>query len=83
MGQAGDVSAELEGEDAPELASVKALAEFIAGNTSSAITDINKIISLSSDNSTVQVIGGIILHLDGKSDDAIALLSRHQGNLEA
>jgi len=74
---------ELEGEDSPELAAVKALAEYTTGNTSTAAADIAKVISSSSSNGTVQVIGGIILHLEGKSDDAVALLSKHQGNLEA
>ena len=83
MGEAEEVGAELEGEVSPELAAVKALAEYTSGNTSTAATDIAKVISSSSSNGTVQVIGGIILHLEGKSDDAVALLSKHQGNLEA
>ena len=74
---------ELEGEGSPELAAVKALAEYKSGNQSAAVEDIDTIISSSSDNVTVQVIGAIILHLEGKGDDAIALLSKHQGNLEA
>ncbi|KAF8467266.1 coatomer subunit epsilon [Kalaharituber pfeilii] len=83
VGHAEEVSAELEGESAPDLAAVKALADYVAGNTSSALSSIGTIISSASDNATVQIIGGIILHLDGKSDDAVALLSKHQGNLEA
>lgn len=83
LGEAEEVSAELEGEDSPELAAVKALAAYTTGNTSIAAADIAKVISSSSKNGTVQVIGGIILHLEGKSDDAVALLSEHQGNLEA
>lgn len=83
LGEAEEVGAELEGEDGPELAAVKALADYMAGDTSTAATNIGTIISSSSDNTTVQVIGGIILHLEGKSDDAVALLSKHQGNLEA
>ncbi|KAF8436383.1 coatomer epsilon subunit-domain-containing protein [Terfezia claveryi] len=83
LGEAEEVSAELEGEDSPELAAVKALAVYTTGNTSVAAADIARLISSSSNNGTVQVIGGIILHLEGKSDDAVALLSKHQGNLEA
>ena len=83
LGEAEEVSAELEREDSPELAAVRALAEYTTGNTSTAVTDIAKVISSSPSNGTVQVIGGIILHLEGKSDDGVALLSKHQGNLEA
>lgn len=83
LGEAEEVSAELKGENSPELAAVRALAQYMGGSTSTAASSINTIISSSSENSTVQVIGGIILHLEGKSDDAVALLSKHQGNLEA
>ena len=83
LGEADAVRVELEGEGTPELAAVKALAEYKCGSQSDAVKDIETIISSSSDNVTVQVIGAIILHLEGKNDDAIALLSQHQGNLEA
>ena len=62
---------------------VKALAQYKAGSTAEAAEAITEILASASDNATVQAIAGIILHLEGKSDDAVALLSKHQGNLEA
>lgn len=44
---------------------------------------VEELIESSSDNATVQVLGAIVLQLEGRSDEAIALLSKHQGSLEA
>ena len=77
------MEAELDGEDTPELAAVKALAQYKTGSAAEATQAISELVAAASDNATVQIIGGIILHLDGKSDDAVALLSKHQGSLEA
>jgi coatomer protein complex subunit epsilon len=35
------------------------------------------------DNATVQVLGGTVLQGLGKSEEALAVLAKHQGNLEA
>ncbi|KAI5797458.1 coatomer epsilon subunit-domain-containing protein [Peziza echinospora] len=83
LGEAEEVEAELDGDDTPELAAVKALAQYKAGSAAEAAQAISELVAAASDNATVQIIGGIILHLDGKSDDAVALLSKHQGSLEA
>lgn len=82
LGKAEDVIVELEGESEPELEAVKALAEYAVGNTD-AVKAIEELAAASSDNATVQVIGGTILQAAGKSEEALALLSQHQGNLEA
>lgn len=74
---------ELGGADEPDLKAVKAFAEYTTGNTESAVAEIDALVAASSDNRTVQVLGATVLHLEGRSDDALGLLSKHEGNLEA
>ncbi|KAK6521045.1 hypothetical protein TWF506_001278 [Arthrobotrys conoides] len=83
QGDFEEVLAELEGEDEPELAAVRALAKFNTEELETAIEEIEELAKSSGDNATVQVIGGIVLQRAGKTDEALALLSQHQGNLEA
>jgi coatomer protein complex subunit epsilon len=82
-GQAEDVIKETGSAAEPDLQAVKAFAEYTAGNTSSAVTAIDGLVGSASDNGTVQVLGATVLHMDGRSDEALSLLSKHQGNLEA
>ncbi|KAJ6261224.1 hypothetical protein Dda_3892 [Drechslerella dactyloides] len=83
LGEHEEVLAELEGEDEPELAAVKAFARFSTEEAEAALDDIEDLAKISPDNPTVQVIGGIMLQRLGKTEEALALLSQHQGNLEA
>ncbi|KAK6351230.1 hypothetical protein TWF718_004400 [Orbilia javanica] len=83
QGEFEEVLAELEGEDEPELAAVRALAKFNTEELETAIEEIEELAQSSGDNATVQVVGGIVLQRAGKTDEALALLSQHQGNLEA
>jgi coatomer protein complex subunit epsilon len=62
------------------LVAVGALAESAAGNESKAVKVAEKLASESADNSTVQVLAGTVLQAAGKSEEALALLSQHQGN---
>jgi len=39
-----------------------------------------KLVSESADNNTVQILAGTVLQAAGKSEEALALLSQHQGN---
>lgn len=80
LGHAEDVIADVEGEKDVELAAVGALAESAAGNESKAVKIAEKLASESADNSTVQVLAGTVLQAAGKSEEALALLSQHQGN---
>lgn len=83
-GQAEDVIAQLEGEDqVPDLVAVKALAEHALGDTSGALKEVEQLVSTSPDNQTVQVLGATVLQAEGRSEDALNLLAKHQGNLEA
>lgn len=78
LGQAEDVLAEVKGAKEPDLQAIGALAEFQLGKDS-----VSKIESLPTDNLTVQLVGGTLLQAAGKSEEALALLTQHQGSLEA
>ncbi|MCJ1351439.1 MAG: hypothetical protein MMC33_001423 [Icmadophila ericetorum] len=83
-GQAEEVLADVEGEDeVPDLAAVKAFAQYIAGDVDNAVNAVMQLSSANSENGTVQVLGGTVLQATGKSDEALELLMKHQGNLEA
>jgi coatomer protein complex subunit epsilon len=83
-GQAEEVLADVEGEDeVPELAAVKALAQYTAGNVSAGEMAAKELASTESENPTVQILAGTILQAAGKSEEALALLSKHSGSLEA
>lgn len=80
LGQAEDVVADVKGEAVPDLEAVGALAEYTLGKTDSALKTIEKLASSAADNVTVQVVGGTVLQAAGKSEEALALLSQHQGS---
>ena len=82
--QGEEVLADVEGEnEVPDLAAVKTLAQYSAGQTSEAVRSIEKLATASPENVTVQVLGGTILQAVGKSEEALALLTKHSGSLEA
>ncbi|SPJ72750.1 related to coatomer epsilon subunit [Fusarium torulosum] len=83
LGQAEDVLDDVKGESEPELQALGALAEFNLGKADSAVQTIEKLASSAADNTTVQVIGGTVLQAAGKSEEALALLTQHQGSLDA
>jgi coatomer protein complex subunit epsilon len=80
LGQAEEVVADVQGEKDVELIAVGALAEQAAGNDSKAVKTVEKLAAEAGDNSTVQVLAGTVLQAAGKSEEALALLSQHQGN---
>ena len=67
----------------PDFATVKAFAQYSLGRTSNAVSEIEKLVETESENTTVQLLGGIVLHGAGKSEEALSLLSKHQGSLDA
>lgn len=85
LGQADDVIAEISGEGETEYAAVGALAEFAKGNKEKAVKAVEALAESDEgqDNGVVQVLGGTVLAAAGKSEEALQLLGRHQGNLEA
>ncbi|KAF6819539.1 coatomer subunit epsilon [Colletotrichum sojae] len=83
LGQAEDVLADVQGEKEPELVAIGALAESALGKEDSAVKTIEKLAASDADNATVQIVGGTVLQAAGKSEEALALLSQHQGSLDA
>jgi coatomer protein complex subunit epsilon len=79
LGQAEDVIADVQGEKEPDLLAVAALAELKAGNESKALKIAEKLAQENADNTSVQVLAGTVLQAAGKSEEALALLSQHQG----
>ncbi|KAK0613460.1 coatomer epsilon subunit-domain-containing protein [Immersiella caudata] len=83
LGQAEDVLADVQGESEPELEVVGALAEQALGRGDAAVKAVQKLVGSAGDNATVQVVGGTVLAAAGLAEEALGLLSGHQGNLEA
>ena len=85
VGQTEEVLADIEGEDdIPDLAAVKALAQYASGSyTEDALKFSEQLAISSSENATVHVLVGTVLQAMGKSEAALELLTKHQGNLEA
>ncbi|KAJ4404652.1 hypothetical protein N0V91_005802 [Didymella pomorum] len=82
LGQAQSVSTELASEKTPDLTIVKLLADLEQGKD---VTSAAKKLAEQhgQENLTVQLIGGIILERAGETEEALALVSKHQGSLDA
>ncbi|KAI5847813.1 coatomer epsilon subunit-domain-containing protein [Morchella snyderi] len=84
LGDAPSVISELESEsNTPDLAAVKAFAEYTTGAKDAAIAAVEALVESAADNATVQVLGAIVLQNEGRSDEALGLLSNHVNSLEA
>lgn len=82
LGQADDVIKEISGEAETEYTAVGALAELARGNKEEAVKTVQELAESeeSRDNGVVQVLGGTVLAAADKSEEALQLLARHQGN---
>ncbi|KAG9854251.1 hypothetical protein KCU98_g2657, partial [Aureobasidium melanogenum] len=69
----------------PSLAAVKAYASYASSGFSSdsAVSQAESLSQSHSDDLTVQLLCGAVLARAGKTDEALALLSNHQGSLDA
>ncbi|KAM3433232.1 hypothetical protein MY4824_004918 [Beauveria thailandica] len=83
LGQAQEVLADVKGASEPELQAVSALAQQALGKTDAAVGVVEKLVASHADNVAVQIVGGTVLQAAGKSEEALALLSQHQGSLDA
>ncbi|RDW89866.1 putative Coatomer subunit epsilon [Aspergillus mulundensis] len=85
LGHTDDVLADVEGdtEESPDLAAVNALAQYVGGNVEAATQLAQDLAENYPDNATVQVLGATVLQGAGRSEEALALLGKHQGSLEA
>lgn len=62
---------------------MKALAQHTAGDADGALKSVQDLAENYPDNANVQVLGGTVLQAQGRSEEAVGLLSKHQGSLEA
>lgn len=62
---------------------MKVLAQYTTGDTDGALQDAEQLAESAPEEPTVQVLCSLVLHICGKSEEALALLSKHSGNLEA
>lgn len=77
------MASELSGEKTPELVAVRLLAEYEQGK-SGTVDQIRKLAEQhGGDNLVVQLCGGTVLAREGEVEEALALLSKHQGSLDA
>ena len=84
QGQSDRALAEISSDDSvPDLAAVKALAQYASADEESALQLAQDLAENYPDNATVQVLGGTVFQALGKSEEALALLAKHQGSLEA
>ncbi|MCJ1311791.1 hypothetical protein MMC25_005464 [Agyrium rufum] len=85
LGHAEDVLADIEGEtdDTPDLAAVAALAHYASGDVDTGVTEAEKLAKGAPENAMVQVLAGTVLQAAGKGEQALELLTKHQGSLEA
>ncbi|KAL2855842.1 coatomer epsilon subunit-domain-containing protein [Aspergillus pseudoustus] len=84
VGEADQVLADVEGEkETPDLAAVQALAQYTAGDADGALQLVQDLVENYPDNASVQVLGATVLQGLGKTEEALAVLGKHQGNLEA
>lgn len=84
LGQSKEVLKSIASESsAPDFAAAKAFAQYVAGQSAEAIKAIEQLANTESGNATVQVLGGIVLQAADRTEEALSLLSKHQGSLEA
>ncbi|KAL8786134.1 MAG: hypothetical protein Q9195_008338 [Heterodermia aff. obscurata] len=83
-GQAKSVIDKLaKGNDSPDATAVKAFALYTLGKTTEAQAEAEQLAETSAENATVQIMAGTVLQAAGRPEEALTLLSKHQGNLEA
>lgn len=84
VGQAEKVLSSLEDEkNVPEFSAVEAFTQYTLGYSSSALHAVEKLLESASENAVVQVLGAAVLQAEGKTEEALKLLTKHQGSLEA
>lgn len=81
LGEAKEALAEIkDAESGPEYSALKAYAQHATGKTAEALKAAEALAASAPDNATVQLLAGSVLQSEGKTEEALALLSQHQGN---
>jgi coatomer protein complex subunit epsilon len=84
-GQYDEALSEVKGKSDPDLAAVAVAAEYFKkpSERSPAIQKAKKLAETKGDNMNVQILCGTVLANAGETDEALALLAKHQGALDA
>lgn len=72
-----------EAKQTPDLAAVRTYASYLQKGSDSAVTEAERLAETSGDNLSVQLLSGSILARAGKQEQALQLLAKHQGSLDA
>ena len=81
LGDAQEVLAAVQADQqVPEIQAVKVAAEYATGSTNAALQGAESLAASHADNATVQVLAATVLQNEGKTEEALVLLSQHQGN---
>ncbi|KAM0719585.1 hypothetical protein Q7P37_003715 [Cladosporium fusiforme] len=88
LGQSSDVLSAISSADAqgsPDLAAVRTYASFLSkgAQDEKTVAEAEKLSEEKGDNLTVQLLCGTVLARAGKQEQALQLLSQHQGSLDA
>ncbi|SMY19860.1 unnamed protein product [Zymoseptoria tritici ST99CH_1A5] len=67
----------------PDLAAVRTLATYLSKPSESVVAEAESLSESAGDNLSVQLLCGTVLARAGKQEQAIQLLSKHQGSLDA
>lgn len=86
LGQYDDVIGSIsdsEAKSTPDLAATKIYASFLQNGSDDTLAQAEALAEAAGDNLTVQLLCGTVLARAGRPEQAVALLSRHQGSLDA
>lgn len=72
-------------DSSPDLAAIKVLAEYLKNTDAGedAVSKAQKLAGESGDNLTVQLCAGTVLAREGLTEEALAVLGKHEGSLDA
>lgn len=83
LGHYDEAIASTKSADSPDLQAVRTYATYLKDGSDKAVADAEKLSEDAGDNLTVQLLCGTVLARAGKPEQAVALLNRHQGSLDA
>ena len=86
LGQYDEVIGSISDSDAkstPDLAAARTFASYLQSGSDNALAEAERLAESQGDNLTVQLLCGTILARAGKPEEALHLLSQHQGSLDA
>jgi coatomer protein complex subunit epsilon len=84
LGQYDEVLSKTKGKSEPDLAAAAVAAEYLKkpSENSPALAKAKKLAESQGENMNVQVLCGTVLASAGETDEALALLAKHEGSLD-